>query len=462
MPVISDAQVANNLTIQAGATLTISGTGARLNLFGTITNNGTLTNSGGTVGLFGTTAQSLPAGTYSKVQVNNASGVSLSGNTTISDSLILTAGILNLNAHVLTLDNNAYASAGNAGSYIRNNSTGNVVVNNVGTGGKSGSVIIPVGNSTYNPVVLNNAGVADNFTVWVIDSVTNTYSGSNPVGAAFTTNVVNRTWIINEAVAGGSNSTVTLQWDAANETPGFNRSNAYVSRFNGVSWNGNTASPASGTNPYTLARTGITSFSPFGVASGGVLPVELLTFNATKARRNVDVSWSTASEKNSSHFMVERSSDGMTFETVSAKIKSAGNSNTLQSYTFTDINAAEFANRNNDVIYYRLKQVDIDGTYEYSDLVAVVFNEDIEIVTGALPNPFTEKLLAVVSTKTGCIAEIRLTDAMGKTIQSFNVFCNAGDNKIEIPGVEQLYSGVYFLSITLDDNTFVHRVVHNK
>ena len=459
MPVIGDTRAVNNLTVQSGATLTITGVNARLNIFGSITNNGTITNTTGYVGLFGNVAQTLPAGVYSKIEINNPIGVTLSGNITITDSIIFTDGIVSLQNNILTLGNNAYASSGSASSYIRNDGTGNVVVNNVGVGGKTGNVIIPIGNTSFNPVVLNNLGVVDDYTVWVIDSVVDNYSGSTPIGSAITSNVVNRTWIINELVPGGSNATVILQWNAANETTGFSRSNAYISRYTGTNWNSTAATSASGSNPYTLSRSGITSFSPFGVASGGVLPVKLLSFTATKMKRNVDVNWITASEKNSSYFLVERSSDGMIFETISAKIKATGYSSSLQSYDFTDVNAAEFADQSGGTIYYRLKQVDLDGSFDYSDLAVVVFEENNEVFTSALPNPFADKLTVLVSNQTSGLAEVKLTDAMGKVVQSVSVYCNAGDNEIEIPKVDQLYGGVYFISIVLNDKTYVHKLV---
>jgi hypothetical protein len=107
-----------------------------------------------------------------------------------------------------------------------------------------------------------NAGhVTDNFTVSVKQGVfVNGVSGN-----LFTEYTVDRTWLINEAVAGGSNVNVTLQWNVSEELSRFKRAESYIIQHNGTSWQTITRTAATGSNPYTQIKNGVTSFSVFAV-----------------------------------------------------------------------------------------------------------------------------------------------------------------------------------------------------
>ncbi|QHJ09423.1 T9SS type A sorting domain-containing protein [Hymenobacter busanensis] len=94
------------------------------------------------------------------------------------------------------------------------------------------------------------------------------------------------------------------------------------------------------------------------------LPVELVSFTARYADRQVVVQWATASEKNSASFAVERSADGKSFETVTTT-EAAGNSSSRRSYTAADRRPLSGTS------YYRLKQIDLDGTFTYSTALPV-------------------------------------------------------------------------------------------
>lgn len=99
-----------------------------------------------------------------------------------------------------------------------------------------------------------------------------------------------------------------------------------------------------------------------------VLPIQLSEFTGTPQSSSVLLQWTTASEQNSDYFQPERSADGVHFQALSI-VDAAGNSDALQAYTFED--DAPFQGMN----YYRLKQADIDGSYFYSDIIAVPFAE---------------------------------------------------------------------------------------
>lgn len=453
MPLITDAREANNVTIQPGASLTLNTTTSQLTIYGSLTNNGTLTNSNGTIIFAGITTQTIPAGIYHKLQVNNSAGINLSGATILNDSLILTSGRLNLGNNNLTLSATSFASAGKATSYVSINGTGSLIVQNIGSTGKSGTVLIPVGNSTFNPATLTNTGTTDNFTVKVIDSVTNAYSGSTPSGAKLTSNAVNRAWIINEGTSGGSNATITLSWAATDSLNGFDRANCYVSRFNGTNWLSTTTTTASGGNPYTQTRSGITSFSPFGVGSGGALPVELIYFIAAKrddGSNDVRLVWVTESEQNNDYFEVEKSLDNRNWS-LAGKVKGNGNTNISHSYLFADAKAALSVA---DILYYRLKQVDFDGQFTYSKTASVYLNY---IVTEAgikvFPNPFTDEIVVTLPQVSGNSAlpdtyNFQVFDLTGRKVFEQNI--SGTETKIDLKNISD--KGIYFLKV--GDRTF--------
>ena len=99
-------------------------------------------------------------------------------------------------------------------------------------------------------------------------------------------------------------------------------------------------------------------------AAPAILPVIFNSFYVTKNNNNVQLSWSTAREFNNSNFEVQRSFDGRSWTTI-ALMLGAGNSTTVQQYSFTDKNMTAA------IAYYRIRQVDIDGQYEYSAIKTI-------------------------------------------------------------------------------------------
>ncbi|WP_299761158.1 T9SS type A sorting domain-containing protein [uncultured Pontibacter sp.] len=108
------------------------------------------------------------------------------------------------------------------------------------------------------------------------------------------------------------------------------------------------------------------------------LPITLASFGARQNRQNILLDWVTATEENSSHFEVQVSQDGKTFSSI-GNVAAAGNSNFMLNYSF------KFSPGNARSHYFRLKQVDLDGTFEYSKVVtaAVALDQD----THLYPNP---------------------------------------------------------------------------
>jgi hypothetical protein len=442
MPIISTGVTINNLTIESGATLFINTSSGSLTLTGNLMNNGTINNTGGGIILAGTTAQNLNAGTYSgRITINNTNGVALTGNVTLNDTLVLNNGRVTLGNHNLTIGNTGAITGANDTRYIVATGSGSLTINNIGAGGRTGAIIFPIGSvMNYNPLTLTNIGTSDNYSARLLTAAYRDYVGNTPVlASAITNNVVGTTWIIDEAIPGGSNATVELQWLIGQELSGFNRSACYVSRYNGI-WNPGATGAAGGplVGPYTRSISGVTAFSPFGVASGGALPVELVSFTAKAAGKAALLNWVTASETNNSHFIIERSADNVNFNEVQT-VKGQLNSTQLHSYELLD-NDAKAASANNTV-YYRLTQVDMDGSKHLSGVASVTFSEGA-VTTLVAPNPFTSNFTVTLSD--AGTHTITIKDITGKVLVSKQVNNSASIEIDELAGVS---AGMYFLSV---------------
>ena len=254
---------AKNITIGNGGTLTIGG-GAVLDLFGSVNNNGTFNAATGNINFKGSSSQLMPAFIVTNVTMNGTGGVVLGGNASINGTLTLTDGNITLGANSLTL---AASSTGSVSSHIITNGTGDVVVKALAAA-ETRTVSVASNATTYNPVVITaNAGhVTDDIKVRVVQGVLT----NGTVGTLITDKVVDKTWIIDEAVAGGSNVNISLQWAAASELPDFDRSKCYVAQNIGGAWETNPAAVANGTDPYTQTKNNITGFSAFSVQ---ILPI---------------------------------------------------------------------------------------------------------------------------------------------------------------------------------------------
>lgn len=180
-----------------------------------------------------------------------------SGNLNVSGNLNLNSKIT-LNANNLVLKGLSSSVTGNTSSYIVTNGTGSVSVENLDS--SRGSVELPIGTTNnYNPVTLSNSGTTDTFSGRVSEGVANT-----------TIENINTTWEISETTAGGSNVNLTLGWNESQETAGFVRNNASIMHYIGGSWTAENSGSVSGSNPYQVTASGITSFSPFTILESSV------------------------------------------------------------------------------------------------------------------------------------------------------------------------------------------------
>lgn len=397
--------------------------------------SGTFTNTGTTIQLNGLDSQRIvSSGPFSTLTINKTSGPAyLAGNITVNNSLNFTTGKLWLMNGNLNMGNAATITGITTGNYIVADSTGSLVQQVVNGGNK----LFPVGTPAHyipGTVSLTAGSTTDNFSMRVLDDVYTNGETGTPVNAG----AVDATWVINEATPGGSVANITLQWPGALELPGFNRTVSRLAHYTGGMWDyGTTDIPASGSNPYTITRTGVTSFSPFAVANFMALPVTWLNLSGKNNGADNLISWSTANETNNHHFVVEVSADGRDW-TEAGQVPGANNSTSEQHYSFLHKNVPY------STAWYRIKQVDNDGRYSYSKIIRVVSGEQGGSGLVYITNPAQQKLSAVIQSERAYLAHLFIIDAAGRHIIKQSIRFNAGSNNIEM----QLGShpqGIYFL-----------------
>jgi len=147
------------------------------------------------------------------------------------------------------------------------------------------------------------------------------------------------------------------------------------------------------------------------------LPVELVSFDVKAVKADAVLTWSTASEKNNDRFEVERSFDGRTFVQVGTV---AGNGSTSQthSYSLTDLGVGA---RYQGTVYYRLKQVDTDGTTQYSPVRTVAFTTEVIAKAGLYPNPATTTTKLDLTTLPTGVYQVSILDMAGRSVGTYTV-----------------------------------------
>jgi Secretion system C-terminal sorting domain len=184
------------------------------------------------------------------------------------------------------------------------------------------------------------------------------------------------------------------------------------------------------------------------------IPVQLISFQAQNNLADVTAKWQVTNEVNFSHYDLQRSFDNKNFDNIASLTAKGGSG--IQSYSYSD---RESIKNNAAIIYYRLKMVDIDGQFTYSEIVSVRNKKDASFVIDNLANPVKDRVSFTLITKTPGIASIRLSDANGKIIATRSLQVNAGSNTINLPETAGMAKGMYFLKVITADGNTVTRII---
>jgi hypothetical protein len=178
-----------------------------------------------------------------------------------------------------------------------------------------------------------------------------------------------------------------------------------------------------------------------------LLPVQLSEFTGSFSEDKILLKWRTETELNNLGFKIERSTDQINWNEIGF-VKGNGNSNSPKNYSFTD-NYPQYG-----MVYYRLKQIDNDGKFEYSDNVVISINTNDKVVLNQnYPNPFNPTTTIEYSLPRNSQVSLKVFDLLGREIMTLkNEYQTAGKYSVQFNG-SNLASGIYFY--VLVTNNFV-------
>lgn len=417
----------NNLIINNTYSLTLNNAASKLYIYGNFTNNGSfsMSNSSSLVKFCGNSAQSVNGSSIISIynlELNNTSstGLTLNAPVSVKNKLLLRDGIMYSSiTDTITLTDGATVHTDASGT---NGEPGSATSFVDGPFKKTGNDVFtfPIGdNNVWAPLGIaattdiNNEYIAEIFRTASPNNTPAEMNGLDHVSYL-------EYWTIDKN-AGTEYPALTLYWKPGTThgiTDITDPNNLIVAHWNSVTskWDdmGRSLGGSSTTSQGDISSTTpFSSFSPvtFGSKTGSnPLPVKIITFDAKYSikYKKVDIVWSTVSEINNSHFVVEKSPDAKNFTEINI-VKGSGNSNKLAAYSVIDYNPYI------DINYYRLKQVDFDGKFSYSDIVAV------NVGTGASSSDylFYNKSIPEIKVLTPKQKlHIGLTNLLGQTVYS--------------------------------------------
>ncbi|MFT6018511.1 MAG: hypothetical protein ACI9CQ_001294 [Saprospiraceae bacterium] len=449
--------VASGLTsikVNGGATLALKGNILRPDSYGSLTME-----AGTNFHLNGTGAQSIPADNniegepfdIGNIILENDNGIALTAPLVVAGVLELTAGnIISSPANPVIIEDNAIIIGGSELAYIE----GPVIKN-----GRSNSEFeFPIGDATtYAPMKISKLDKS-------ASSFTAEYRGDPPPFGVFENSAQEQVldvdatqhWELNKT-AGSDDVTIQLAWSdgaasgltslAKTIVVGLSDEGTASATWMSYGQSATTGAVGAGDSGTVTSREG--DPPPFGVFKFAVgrgetkiteLPVELIKFEVKKDNGKASIEWKTASEQNSVQYEIERSTDGMNFEHIGT-VKIHGDSETLKEYDFMDISPNSGSN------YYRLKIVDYDGSYEYSDVATMSFGADIVIMVA--PNPVVD-VMTINAGEVGqnVTATVEVFDQSGKQLYQQQVEFQNGQYQTNASELNVTTPGAYFIRVT--------------
>ncbi len=445
-----------NITLSAGATVTAE---ADITVNGDIENNGSF-EGGNNVVLSGDELQTLRgSGSFTKVIVDNSNGVKVTGTPTFNGLMSLNAG------KVFANENGAMVKFGPGGS-AEPVSANSWIIGGIQKTWPDLSVELfqfYVGGDqrlAQLDVVPDEGGATFTVTYSCDDAITEPITTG--LGEGLERVSGKEKWNIKGFKNGSAAyqpATITFHWaDSAASGIG--------TEENGVNWKSSLVlahqpddggdweiiNPENVYNDRIVAH--ITSYSNFtyGAKSGtsvtiNPLPVTFTAFSGRQEGNSIVLEWATMSEKDNDYFEIERSIDGVNFVTI-GYVDGAGDSDRRIDYTFSD-NAPE-----SGYCYYRLSQVDFDGTRAYADkVISVQYTGDEVAQLTIVPNP-TDGRFRVSATGSMAGGVVQLLSQTGNVVRTVNV--DSFDATIDI---SDLPSGIYLLRFVSDSKILQQKVV---
>jgi len=378
------------------------------------------------------------------IKLKNTSGspIELEGPMVLNYNLDLDEGILKTDSiNLLILERGAFISGGNEHSYIDGpiEKRGNFPNN----------FIFPVGDKgIYAPIEISP--VTDPNSIFQAEF----FGDPPPIGGVppdLDRINDNQYWVINRT-AGSEPVDVVLHWTDGQQSGISSLDSITTAYFDPITLNyvnGGRGEVKGGNGPGQIGSIGSDLLGdppPIGavtitigtVSTNSVLPVELSAFNAVRKNKEVQISWTTSSEIDASHFEIERSSDGIEFSRIGSH-GAEGEASAETSYKFMDKTPRQGTN------YYRLRSVDIDGFTSFSRIRSVGFGSSDTPI--AVPNPVKERLQILGLGLNSNAATVEIFTATGQMLFQGEKKINEGEIELEMTEVNIVSKGTYYLRI---------------
>jgi hypothetical protein len=467
---------AHNLSIAGSSLKTIDGTvnvendmsvsgelglgSSVVTLGGDMSLTGSIASGTSTLELNGTALQTISGNQVSlyDLVINNTSGaapqISLQSNMSINNSLILTEGIVAVSdTKEITIENGATSTEGNATSFVDGR------VRKIGIS----DFVFPTGDGEkWARIGITDmpSGSGDFSARYFYED----YGISNPVSGTIDHVSFAEYWDLDRP-SGNASPKATLYWEDTAASAIDDPTRLLVAHYRTGTWQdmGSSHAEWDNGNPTTCpgfvtSNDNFSSFSPVTFASSSSefnpLPVELVDFNVEAAGADaVEARWKTLSETNNSHFILQRSTDGLMFETIDT-IAGSGNSNVELRYNYTDKEPYV------GVSYYRLLQVDYDGTETLSDIKSVFVDQAQQITDIVLyPNPVKDGTCTIeVMGQQASQLQLMIVNSSG--FMAVNEVINIENGRKDIGDkIYRLPSGIYSVILTGHKEQWVRKLL---
>jgi hypothetical protein len=315
------------------------------------------------------------------------------------------------------------------GTVVANGNTGNstVTVDGSGGGGAGGSILIYANSGQAGITATANGGNGGSNNPISSGATQHGPGGGGGGGVIFSNGSLNIASSVSNGINGNSDGT--------------NASNNY------------------GAGPGTVGT--MTQTFPFSqlppnmqICQSTVLPVTIISFSANyESANNVKVAWTTTDEINASYYEVERSSDGISFAGV-AQVSASESLNPVHSYDVND----QLYNVTSNIVYYRLRIVDNDGKYTYSQVVQVNLAQP-QNTFSIYPNPVDNYAVMNVYAEKPGTGMMRIIDNAGKPLSAKSFTVTNGNNNIVIDQIGFLPRGIYIIQVMVNDNMYSQKIL---
>ncbi|MCK6612282.1 MAG: T9SS type A sorting domain-containing protein [Bacteroidia bacterium] len=299
--------------------------------------------------------------------------------------------------------------------------------------------------------------------VWNSGSIPSTtslrfYSGEVPANIPSGASRMHAYYTIDNGSASNYQSTLTLMYDSSMLGNVALASRAQVARYvgTGTNWFRYTTGMVN-INLALVSASNVMNEGIFALTdtASNPLPVTLLSFKGMAIGKDASLNWITGSEQNNKGFYLERSLDGKEFKQI-AFIKGIGTTQRNQSYSYLDKEV--FATTSN--WYYRLNQVDFDGTNAYSSIILVSSKSAPNSEIQLFPNPASTAVSLMFEAKEG-VSQVELKDIRGRVVKGLEAKTTEGLNTIQLNDLDGFEPGVYFVSIQQDGKVTTLKLIKN-